>query len=281
MYCTGGIRCERASALLKYKMANDPATKDLNIKGVYQLQGGIDKYFKEFPDGGYWKGKNYTFDKRNAHAPPAIEAAQEKQSESTSPPLVMGKCAACSKAWDEYRGKQRCPTCGVPSLICRDCWQADQDGKKKLDRSVRCELCVEQDIRHKKDLKAIEEKQMADYQAKQSLLKPSAGEGPTPPNLDGVTRLYLKNMCRNKMSEDVLLEHFPDITHIVWRTDRQSGKFLGQAHVEVATPEAAAQVVAQSGLQILGRPLYVNFDPPGAKDAWPPGGKQVGKGKYE
>lgn len=46
---TGGIRCERASALLKYKMENDPEIKDLGIQGVYQLQGGIDKYFKEFP----------------------------------------------------------------------------------------------------------------------------------------------------------------------------------------------------------------------------------------
>jgi hypothetical protein len=51
MYCTGGIRCERASALLKYKMETDPEIKALNIQGVYQLQGGIDKYFKEFPDG--------------------------------------------------------------------------------------------------------------------------------------------------------------------------------------------------------------------------------------
>lgn len=38
-------------------MEKDPAVQALNIKGVYQLQGGIDKYFKEFPDGGYWKGK--------------------------------------------------------------------------------------------------------------------------------------------------------------------------------------------------------------------------------
>src|SRR6056300_1751938 len=70
---TGGIRCERASALLKYKMETDPEIKALDIKGVYQLQGGIDKYFKEFPDGGYWQGKNYVFDKRFAHAPPKID----------------------------------------------------------------------------------------------------------------------------------------------------------------------------------------------------------------
>lgn len=56
MYCTGGIRCERASALLKFKIETDPTMAELGIQGVYQLQGGIDKYFKAFPDGGYWKG---------------------------------------------------------------------------------------------------------------------------------------------------------------------------------------------------------------------------------
>lgn len=45
MYCTGGIRCERASALLQYKINNDDTMKDLNIQGVYQLQGKIDRFF--------------------------------------------------------------------------------------------------------------------------------------------------------------------------------------------------------------------------------------------
>jgi len=64
MYCTGGIRCERASALLKQKIETEPDMNKLGIKGVFQLQGGIDKYFKKFEDGGHWKGKNYVFDKR-------------------------------------------------------------------------------------------------------------------------------------------------------------------------------------------------------------------------
>jgi predicted sulfurtransferase len=54
-------------------METDPEIKELGIRGVYQLQGGIDKYFKEFPDGGYWQGKNYVFDKRFAHAPPKVD----------------------------------------------------------------------------------------------------------------------------------------------------------------------------------------------------------------
>jgi predicted sulfurtransferase len=59
MYCTGGVRCERASALLKREVGD-------SVRGVFQLQGGIEKYMQTFPDGGYWQGKNFVFDKREA-----------------------------------------------------------------------------------------------------------------------------------------------------------------------------------------------------------------------
>ena len=32
-------------------------------KGVYELRGGIERYVKTFPQGGFWKGKNYLFDR--------------------------------------------------------------------------------------------------------------------------------------------------------------------------------------------------------------------------
>eukprot|EP00602_Paraphysomonas_sp_CaronLab_P003052 CAMPEP_0185033524 /NCGR_PEP_ID=MMETSP1103-20130426/22537_1 /TAXON_ID=36769 /ORGANISM="Paraphysomonas bandaiensis, Strain Caron Lab Isolate" /LENGTH=280 /DNA_ID=CAMNT_0027569817 /DNA_START=24 /DNA_END=863 /DNA_ORIENTATION=+ len=59
MYCTGGVRCERASALLKHEYGD-------TIEGVFQLKGGIESYMQKFPDGGFWEGKNYVFDKREA-----------------------------------------------------------------------------------------------------------------------------------------------------------------------------------------------------------------------
>lgn len=121
MYCTGGVRCERASALLKQKMDTEEDTKSLGIKGVYQLQGGIDKYFKEFPLGGMWQGKNYVFDKRFAHAPPGVVgntvvgdenkrkgngagADADAEKEKKNGPVnaaegILGKCEACSKPW--------------------------------------------------------------------------------------------------------------------------------------------------------------------------------------
>ncbi len=53
---------------------------------------------------------------------------------------ILGKCEACHKPWDRYRGKRRCPTCGVPLLVCKDC----NNKVKKNDKSVRCDLCVEE-----------------------------------------------------------------------------------------------------------------------------------------
>jgi predicted sulfurtransferase len=284
MYCTGGIRCERASALLKYKMETDPEIKALGIKGVYQLQGGIDKYFKEFPDGGYWQGKNYVFDKRFAHAPPKIDGELHGRKGSIDetdnkqiqlPPAsalpVMGKCEACAKPWDMYRGKRRCPTCGVPSLICKECFLADKEGRRKLGPEIRCDLCVEQNIRSKRDLRQKDEQDIREYEnrmAQKGLLTPNNAEVPNP---QGITRLFLKNMCRKRMDDATLIENLPGITHIVWRTDRKTGKFLGTGWVEMATPEDAARAVAQNNkLVLFGRPMGITFQAPDGKDAWPP-----------
>ena len=275
MYCTGGVRCERASALLKYKMEKDPEIKELGIQGVYQLQGGIDKYFKEFPDGGYWEGKNYTFDKRFAHAPPQKELAPKEEKQKA----VMGRCEACGKPWDMYRGKRRCPTCGVPSLICKDCFQADKDGIRKLDRNIRCDLCVEENITSKAQVRQRDEQDLKEYEAKMAAKgipierenKPKQPKWhPPAPNPDGVTRLLLKNMCRKNMDEATLMDAILGITHIVWKTDRKTGQFFGSGWVEMATPEDAARAVGMSGKRVLGRPLYISYQPPDGKDAWPP-----------
>lgn len=56
MYCTGGIRCERASAYLN---ATGVA------KSVYQMSGGIHRYAEQYPEG-FFRGKNYVFDDRVA-----------------------------------------------------------------------------------------------------------------------------------------------------------------------------------------------------------------------
>ena len=57
MYCTGGIRCEKASAYLKYK----------GILNVYQLEGGIIEYTRQVKEQkleNNFFGKNFVFDQR-------------------------------------------------------------------------------------------------------------------------------------------------------------------------------------------------------------------------
>lgn len=55
MFCTGGIRCEKATAFLKTQ----------GVEDVYHLQGGILKYLEEVPqEQSLWHGECYVFDER-------------------------------------------------------------------------------------------------------------------------------------------------------------------------------------------------------------------------
>ncbi|MCH2230143.1 MAG: rhodanese-related sulfurtransferase [Crocinitomicaceae bacterium] len=59
MYCTGGIRCEKASAYYKHK----------GFKNVYQLEGGIIEYVRQVKEQeleNKFKGKNFVFDERRS-----------------------------------------------------------------------------------------------------------------------------------------------------------------------------------------------------------------------
>jgi UPF0176 protein len=54
-FCTGGIRCEKAALYLK----------EIDVNNVYQLDGGILRYFEE-AGGAHWGGECFVFDERVA-----------------------------------------------------------------------------------------------------------------------------------------------------------------------------------------------------------------------
>ena len=55
MFCTGGIRCEKATAYLKH----------IGFEEVYHLQGGVLKYLEEVPaEQSTWRGECFVFDER-------------------------------------------------------------------------------------------------------------------------------------------------------------------------------------------------------------------------
>ena len=60
MFCTGGIRCEKSTALLK----------QAGVREVYHLEGGILKYLEEIPaEESLWEGQCFVFDERVSVGP--------------------------------------------------------------------------------------------------------------------------------------------------------------------------------------------------------------------
>lgn len=97
MYCTGGIRCEVYSALLK----------DLGFEHVYQLQGGIIKYGLE-QGNKHWLGKLYVFDDRMT-----VPISPEETP-------VIGTCHHCATPIESY---YNCASmdCNTLFLACPTC----------------------------------------------------------------------------------------------------------------------------------------------------------------
>ncbi|HEV2601405.1 MAG TPA: rhodanese-related sulfurtransferase [Candidatus Babeliales bacterium] len=95
MYCTGGVRCERASAYL-------------NTKGVaaqvYQIEGGIQRYTDAYPDG-YFRGKNYVFDGRVT-----VKINDD----------ILGSCALCDTSCDDFINCRNV-LCNKHMISCADC----------------------------------------------------------------------------------------------------------------------------------------------------------------
>lgn len=95
MHCTGGIRCERASAYLKAKGI---------AKEVYQIEGGIHRYVEQFPDG-FFRGKNYVFDAR-------VTVPVNSD--------VLGACDICTNPCDEYTNCRNAK-CNKQFIGCSTC----------------------------------------------------------------------------------------------------------------------------------------------------------------
>ena len=95
LYCTGGIRCEKAV----------PEVMRLGYKNVYQLEGGILKYLEEYPEG-HFKGECFVFDRRVS-----VDS-------NLKPTNMYSSCPHCGNP-----GKERiaCSNCGCDTVVCHRC----------------------------------------------------------------------------------------------------------------------------------------------------------------
>jgi len=100
MYCTGGIRCEKASAWMRYKGFNE----------VYHLKGGIINYVrevKEYELENKFKGVNFVFDQR----------LHERVSDD-----ILAECHQCGKPADTHINCAN-TACHLLFIQCAECAQ--------------------------------------------------------------------------------------------------------------------------------------------------------------
>jgi UPF0176 protein len=98
MYCTGGIRCEKASAYFKHQ----------GFKNVFQLEGGIINYAKQIEAEGLeskFIGKNFVFDNRLG----------ERITED-----IISQCHQCGKSCDNHTNCEN-DGCHLLFIQCDEC----------------------------------------------------------------------------------------------------------------------------------------------------------------
>jgi len=96
-YCTGGIRCEILSSVMKKR----------GFKEVYQIKGGIVRYGKKYGDDSLWEGSLFTFDDRLA-----IDFSPKAK--------VIGECDSCKAPTKQFYNC-RTATCHELVLLCDEC----------------------------------------------------------------------------------------------------------------------------------------------------------------
>ena len=96
-YCTGGIRCEVLSALMKNRGFNE----------VYQIDGGIVRYGEKYRNRGLWEGSLYVFDGRLV-------------TDFGEGATVLGTCDYCAEPTNSFHNCE-VNTCRRRVLVCGQC----------------------------------------------------------------------------------------------------------------------------------------------------------------
>tara|TARA_B100001057_G_C22825494_1_gene941256 strand:- start:962 stop:1993 length:1032 start_codon:yes stop_codon:yes gene_type:complete len=125
MYCTGGIRCEKASAYFKYK----------GFKNVFQLDGGIIEYAKQVEAEGIknqFIGKNFVFDERRG----------ERISNN-----IIAKCHQCGAPCDTHVNCSN-EACHLLFIQCESC-----KDKRQNCCSIECQDIFNLPLENQKQLR--------------------------------------------------------------------------------------------------------------------------------
>lgn len=98
-YCTGGVRCEILSVMMK----------ENGFKEVYQMDGGVVKYGEKYGDDGLWEGALHIFDDRMQHR-------------FSDKSIDIGHCVHCDGQTSRYINCSEV-SCNRLVLVCDNCNQ--------------------------------------------------------------------------------------------------------------------------------------------------------------
>ena len=108
-YCTGGIRCEVLSAVMKSR----------GFEEVYQIQGGIARYGEQFGDNGLWDGSLYIFDNRMS-----MEFSDHSK--------VLSNCDDCGVPTKDFYNRHESQGRKL-ALLCAECAKLTGATKPNMD----------------------------------------------------------------------------------------------------------------------------------------------------
>jgi len=112
-YCTGGIRCEILSVLMKNR----------GFQEVYQIKGGIVRYGDMYGDTSHWEGSLFTFDDRLT-----IDFSNEVK--------MLGTCKRCEAKTKSFRNCLN-DNCHQLVLLCDECYANHKGLPCKHDRETK------------------------------------------------------------------------------------------------------------------------------------------------
>jgi len=120
MFCTGGIRCEKATSYLRA----------IGIDEVFHLKGGILKYLEEMPEeGSLWRGECFVFDERV----------------SVGHGLREGEATLCRACRRPLTARDRASPFYVEGVSCASCHEerTDDDRARYAERQRQVQLAAE------------------------------------------------------------------------------------------------------------------------------------------
>jgi len=109
MFCTGGIRCEKAGPYMERE----------GFKNIFQLDGGILKYFEEC-GGAHFRGECFVFDQR-VGVDPSLQETDSSQ---------------CFRCLSPLTPEEQEDPCYVPNVSCSYCFKTNEE-KRKLRLTQR------------------------------------------------------------------------------------------------------------------------------------------------